>query len=420
MEIRAIRGFSDILPDETPAWQRVEATARRVLEGFGFREIRIPVLERTELFARGIGEGTDIVQKEMYTFQDKGGDWVTLRPEATASIARAYIEHRLWTKDPEARLYFIGPMFRYERPQKGRLRQFHQIDCEVFGPDHPMVDAEVMALLILLLKEIGVEGGRLEVNSLGCRRCRQAFRTHLKAFLAQRQDQLCPDCQRRAEVNPLRTFDCKVPGCNAVMAEAPLLQDFLCEACRAHFQEVKGYLELLGVPFEVNPRLVRGLDYYSRTAFEVLVDDLGAQKAVAAGGRYDNLIAELGGPEIPGIGFAVGMERVMILLSPEPPRPPALLYIAPLDEEARRIGFLWSWELKRRGIPTILEYTPKSLKAQLRRANKLEVPYCLILGEDELRSGKATLRDMKKGTQSEVPFDTAVQVLEDLLTRGSS
>lgn len=420
MEIKAIRGFSDILPDETPTWQKVEATARRVLEGFGFREIRIPVLERTDLFTRGIGQGTDIVQKEMYTFQDKGGDWVTLRPEATASIARAYIEHRLWTKDPEARLYFIGPMFRYERPQKGRLRQFHQIDCEVFGPDHPMVDAEVIALLIELLKEIGVKSGRLELNSLGCRRCRQAFKVELQAFLSQRKDRLCPDCQRRSELNPLRTFDCKVPDCNALLTEAPLLQDFLCEGCRAHFEEVRGYLEVLGVPYTVNPRLVRGLDYYSRTAFEVLVEDLGAQKAVAAGGRYDNLIADLGGPEIPGIGFAVGMERVMLLLPPEPPKPPARLYIAALGDEARKVGFLWSWQLKRRGIPTLLEYASKGLKAQLRRADKLEVPFVLILGEEELEAKKAVLRDMKKGTQQGVPFDTALQFLEEILTRGSS
>ena len=415
MEIKAVRGFSDILPEETPTWQRVEGEARRVLEGFGFQEIRIPVLERTELFSRGIGQQTDIVQKEMYTFQDKGGDWVTLRPEATASIARAYIEHRLWVQDPEARLYFIGPMFRYERPQRGRLRQFHQIDAEIFGPDHPMVDAEIMALLMEILERIGLREMRLELNSLGCRNCRGTFRDELRAFLRGHLTELCPDCQRRSEQNPLRTFDCKVPGCIEVMKKAPILEDFLCDACRSHFEEVKANLEYLGVAFMVNPRLVRGLDYYSRTAFEVVVEGLGAQNAVAAGGRYDNLIAELGGPDIPGIGFAIGMERVMLLISQQPPRPKARLYVAVLGEEARRLGFLWSWHLKRHGVPVMLEYQDKSLKAQLRRANKLNIPFVLILGEDEIAQKRALLKDMQKGTQQQVPFDQALQILYEVL-----
>ncbi len=420
MEIKAIRGFSDILPEETPTWQRVEGEARRVLEGFGFQEIRIPVLERTELFSRGIGQQTDIVQKEMYTFQDKGGDWVTLRPEATASIARAYIEHRLWIRDPESRLYFIGPMFRYERPQRGRLRQFHQIDAEIFGPDHPMVDAEIMALLMEILERIGLREMRLELNSLGCRNCRGIFRDELRDFLRGHQAELCPDCQRRSEQNPLRAFDCKVPGCIEVMKKAPILEDFLCDACRSHFEGVKANLEHLGVAFTVNPRLVRGLDYYSRTAFEVVVEGLGAQNAVAAGGRYDNLIAELGGPDIPGIGFAIGMERVMLLIPQQPPRPPAKLYVAVLGEEARRLGFLWSWQLKRQGIPVMLEYQDKSLKAQLRRANKLDIPFVLILGEDEIAQKRALLKDMQKGTQQQVPFDQALQILCEILNPQSS
>ncbi|RLA84689.1 MAG: histidine--tRNA ligase, partial [Deltaproteobacteria bacterium] len=351
----------------------------------------------------------------MYTFQDKGGDWVTLRPEATASIARAYIEHRLWVQDPEARLYFIGPMFRYERPQRGRLRQFHQIDAEIFGPDHPMVDAEIMALLMEILERIGLREMRLELNSLGCRNCRGTFRDELRAFLRGHLTELCPDCQRRSEQNPLRTFDCKVPGCIEVMKKAPILEDFLCDACRSHFEEVKANLEYLGVAFMVNPRLVRGLDYYSRTAFEVVVEGLGAQNAVAAGGRYDNLIAELGGPDIPGIGFAIGMERVMLLISQQPPRPKARLYVAVLGEEARRLGFLWSWHLKRHGVPVMLEYQDKSLKAQLRRANKLNIPFVLILGEDEIAQKRALLKDMQKGTQQQVPFDQALQILYEVL-----
>lgn len=405
MEIRAVRGFSDVLPEETPTWHKIEEEARGVLEGFGFREIRIPVLERTELFARGIGSETDIVQKEMYTFTDRSGDMVTLRPEATASIARAYIQHRLWARDPEARLYFIGPMFRHERPQKGRLRQFHQIDAEVFGVGHPMVDAEVMALLMEILQRVGMEDLQLQVNSLGCPGCRGRFREELRSFLKGRLQGLCQDCRRRAETNPLRTFDCKVPDCQQTMTEAPLLEGYLCEACSDHFQQVRGYLQDLGIPFVVNPRMVRGLDYYTRTAFEVVAKGLGAQNAVAAGGRYDGLVATLGGPDVPGIGFAIGMERLLLLVPQQPPPPAALLFIAALGEEARKMAFRWSWVLKRRGLTTMLDYRGRSLTAQLRRADKFSIPYVAIVGEDEIAEGEVILRDMKKGSQQKLPLE---------------
>ncbi|RLA80376.1 MAG: histidine--tRNA ligase [Deltaproteobacteria bacterium] len=404
MEVKAVRGFADILPEEVPTWRKVEEEARRTLEAFGFQEIRVPVLERTELFQRGIGDETDIVQKEMYTFEDRGGDSVTLRPEATASIARAYVEHRLYARDSEARLYFIGPMFRYERPQKGRLRQFHQIDAEVFGVDHPMVDAEVMALLMELLKRVGVQQCELQLNSLGCPSCRGPFRRELQDFLQRRLDELCPDCRRRAQSNPLRTFDCKVPQCRKVMEEAPLLEDHLCDACRGHFERVRAHLEELGIPFVVNPRMVRGLDYYTRTAFEVVAEGLGAQNAVAAGGRYDRLVSELGGPDIPGIGFAIGMERLLLLIPPEPAPPTALLFIAALGEEAQRMAFRWSWALKLQGLPTMVDYRGRSLKAQLRRADKFAIPFVAIVGEDEIAQGQVILRDMKKGTQERVPL----------------
>ncbi len=405
MEVKAVRGFADILPEEVPTWRKVEEEARRTLEAFGFQEIRVPVLERTELFQRGIGDETDIVQKEMYTFEDRGGDSVTLRPEATASIARAYVEHRLYARDPEARLYFIGPMFRYERPQRGRLRQFHQIDAEVFGVDHPMVDAEVMALLMELLKRVGVQQCELQLNSLGCPSCRGPFRRELQDFLQRRLDELCPDCRRRAQRNPLRTFDCKVPQCRKVMEEAPLLEDYLCDACRGHFEQVRAHLEELGIPFVVNPRMVRGLDYYTRTAFEVVAEGLGAQNAVAAGGRYDRLVSELGGPDISGIGFAIGMERLLLLIPPEPAPPTALLFIAALGEEAQKMAFRWSWALKRQGLPTMVDYRGRSLKAQLRRADKFAIPFVAIVGEDEIAQGEVILRDMKKGTQERVPLE---------------
>lgn len=415
-EIKAVRGFEDILPEDAPLWRWVEEEAREVLESFGFHEIRIPVLERTELFARGIGEETDIVQKEMYTFQDKGGDWVTLRPEATASIARAYLEHRLYAKDPEARLYFIGPMFRYERPQKGRLRQFHQIDAEVFGVDHPMVDAEVMGLCMEMLRRMGITAVRLEINSLGCERCRSQFRQELKAFLQRNLSQLCPDCQRRADRNPLRALDCKLEGCRQIMAHSPLILNHLCEDCKAHFQAVKSYLEDLSVPYVVNPHLVRGLDYYDRTAFEVLSEDLGAQKAVAAGGRYNHLISQLGGPDIPGIGFAIGMERLMLLLGVKRERPPLPLFLIPLGEKARKEAFRLCWELKKNGIPALMEYQEKSLKAQLRRADKLRAKKVVVIGEDELQKGVILLKDMQTGLQEELPLNDALRALKERLS----
>jgi histidyl-tRNA synthetase len=418
-ELKAIRGFWDILPEETPTWRFIEEEARRTLEGFGFQEIRIPTLERTELFVRSMGESSDVVQKEMYTFQDKSGQWVTLRPEATASIVRAYVEHRLWTKDPEARLYFIGPMFRYERPQKGRLRQFHQIDAEVLGPDHPMVDAEIIMLLMELLKRLGLKDLRLELNSLGCPGCRIPFKEEVQRFLRQNEDKLCPDCRRRMELNPLRVFDCKVPSCKELLKEAPLLEGFLCETCKSHFEKVKEFLEEIKIPYQVNRFLVRGLDYYTRTVFEVIAPGLGAQNAVAAGGRYDGLVKELGGPDIPGIGFAIGVERLMLLIPRKELDSPVKLFIASLGEEPKKVAFRLGWELKKEGLSAWMEYENKSLKAQLRRADKLSIPFVLIIGEDELKQKKLILRDMKKGTQQEIPLSEAIEKLKEIIPKSS-
>ena len=280
MGITAIRGFNDILPSEIGKWQFVERTAREVFEGFGFSEIRIPILERTELFSRGIGEATDIVEKEMYTFTDKGGGSLTLRPEATASMARAYLEHQLYTFDPVAKLYCIGPMFRYERPQKGRYRQFYQIDAEVFGVGNPVVDAEVIVMLIHFLRQVGLEKLELQVNSLGCRDCRPRYREGLKAYLIKKSFQLCEDCQRRIQTNPLRIFDCKVQACQEAISDAPKVSDFICGECGKHFDKVKEFLSVAGLDYVLNPRMVRGLDYYTRTAFEVVSYDLGSQNAV--------------------------------------------------------------------------------------------------------------------------------------------
>jgi histidyl-tRNA synthetase len=413
MEIKAIRGFNDILPSEIGKWQFVEKTAREVFEGFGFSEIRIPVLEKTELFSRGIGEATDIVEKEMYTFTDRGGSSLTLRPEATASMARAYLEHQLYTFDPVAKLYCLGPMFRYERPQKGRYRQFYQIDAEVFGVENPMVDAEVIVMLIHFLRRVGLEKLELQINSLGCRDCRPKYRGELKEFLTKKSFQLCEDCQRRLETNPLRIFDCKVDTCQEAIANAPKVTDFICPECQEHFNQVKKYLEIAELPYILNPRMVRGLDYYTRTAFEVVSYQLGSQNAVTGGGRYDNLFQEIGGLDVPGIGFAIGMERLVSLLPKDKeffqfPH----LFVAALGEETIKEAYRIINQLHLQGIRVELDYEGKSLKSQMRRADKLKAEYVLILGEDEMKRKKAMLRNMETKSQEEIPLQNVEDVLK--------
>jgi histidyl-tRNA synthetase len=413
-EVKVIKGFKDILPPETKRWRMLEESAQEVLEGFGFSEIRVPILEKAELFSRSIGEETDIVGKEMYSFEDRSGDVVTMRPEATASIVRAYIEHKMYAADPVAKLYSIGPMFRHERPAKGRYRQFHQINVEVFGISHPMIDAEVMAILMYYLSIVGVKECTLQINSLGCPRCRLPYKETLRAFLGDQLPHLCGDCRRRAEQNPLRTFDCKVPGCRDIMSQAPMVSDYLCTACTDHFAAVRDYLEALKILYETNPRMVRGLDYYTKTAFEVVAGGLGAQNAVAAGGRYDHLVAELGGPDIPGIGFATGMERLLLILPDEPlPRGP-LLFIAALGEGPQREAFGLSYKLNQARVKTMIDYEGRSLKAQMRRADKFGARYVLIIGEDELRTGQAILRDMHEGKQEEIPIPS---IFEEMVRR---
>ena len=414
MEIKAIRGFNDVLPDEIGKWQFVEQTAREVFEGFGFSEVRIPVLERTELFLRGIGETTDIVEKEMYTFTDRSGNSLTLRPEATASLARAYLEHQIYTFDPVAKLYFIGPMFRYERPQKGRYRQFYQIDAEVFGVANPMVDAEVITMLVHFLKQVGLEKLELQVNSLGCRGCRPRYREELKKFFGGKSSQLCEDCQRRLQTNPLRIFDCKVETCKEAVADGPQVVQFICPECQSHFEKVKEYLGVAGLTYVLNPRMVRGLDYYTRTAFEVVSYDLGSQNAVAGGGRYDNLFQEIGGIDVPGIGFAVGMERLISLL-PEGKgfvKTPHL-FIAALGKETQEQAYRLLTQLHLAGIRAELDYEGKSLKSQMRRAGKLKTRYALILGDDELKRGQAALRDMEGKSQEDIPLNSLLAVLKE-------
>jgi histidyl-tRNA synthetase len=341
--IQLIRGFKDILPGEIEVWQQIEKTAVSLFQDFGFREIRIPIMERTELFARSIGEDTDIVEKEMYTFPDRKGELITLRPEATASVCRSYIQHKLYAKDPVQRLYTIGPMFRRERPQKGRYRQFYQINAEIIGVNSPLADVELIYMLVALLSRLSVSDIKAHINSLGCPECRPSFKAALTDYLAALTEKLCADCIRRRERNPLRVLDCKVPSCREEMAGAPSILDYLCPACRQDFKTVEKTLETLKVPFVIDKRLVRGLDYYTRTTFEIQTGTLGAQSAVVGGGRYDGLIKALGGPDTPATGFAIGFDRLVeisgIKADDTVKRPD--LFLAALGEKSQFMAFEW-------------------------------------------------------------------------------
>lgn len=406
MSITGIKGMNDILPGEVETWQFLESTARRVFALHGFSEIRVPVVEKTELFQRSIGETTDIVEKEMYTFVDKGGTSLTLRPEGTASVMRAFIEHKMHAADPVAKLYYLGPMFRYERPQKGRYRQFHQIGVEAVGVDDPRMDAQILAMLSQFFDEIDLGEVELQINSLGCPECRPAYRRQLVAFLEARLGDLCDDCRRRFTSNPLRVLDCKAAGCREATLDAPAMLDHLCGGCEQHFAATRAYLDDLGTPYAVNRRMVRGLDYYTRTTFEMLTANLGAQNAVAAGGRYDGLVRELGGPALPGIGFAMGVERLALLLGDKDRiSPPPALFIAALGEAAQRRAFVLMHQLQRQGLRVEIDYQGRSLKAQMRRADKLAAPLVLIIGENELAQGVGQLRLMADSSQREIALE---------------
>jgi histidyl-tRNA synthetase len=405
MTVKTVKGFRDILPGESNVWAWVEARAREVFQAWGFREIVLPVLERTDLFARSLGETTEVVEKQMYTFQDLRGESLTLRPEGTASVVRAYIEHHLDQGEPVTRLFYTGPMFRYERPQKGRYRQFFQWGVELIGDASPEADAEILSLLDVLLARIGVSEITLAINSLGHPGCRPAYQSALGKYLAGKRSALCGDCQRKLETNPLRILDCKLEGCAAVAAGAPSILDHLCQECRAHFEEVRTRLDLLGVKFVVDPRIVRGLDYYVRTAFEATSPHLGAKNAVAAGGRYDGLIRALGGSDASGIGFAVGVERLIALLPEDlqiPPDCPSVIMVGAGEPAARRAAFVLADRLRRSGV-TVAWGGGKSLKSQLRRADKAGARFVVILGNEELARDEVILRDMHHQSQERLP-----------------
>jgi histidyl-tRNA synthetase len=405
--LTAVKGFNDILPDESGRWQYIEQTARRVFELNGFGEIRVPVMEKTELFCRSIGDATDIVEKEMYSFTDKGENSVTLRPEGTAGVMRAFIEHKLYAQDPIAKLYYLGPMFRYERPQKGRYRQFHQIGAEITGVHDPLADAQVLNMLTSFFREIGLIEPTLQINSLGCPECRPAYRTALRSFLEERIGHLCEDCRRRFATNPLRTLDCKVPGCIEATVGAPSVLEHLCNGCNDHFSSVRRYLDLSATPYSINSRMVRGLDYYTRTTFEMVTGLLGSQSAVAAGGRYDGLISQLGGPAIPGIGFAMGLERVALLLGSREFVSLPDLFIATMGGGERDVAFRLMDGLLKSGVRVEMDYEGKSLKSQMRRADKLKARYSVVIGENEVASGQASFKRMADGLQTDAALSVA-------------
>lgn len=409
MKVRSIRGFHDILPENIKRWHHIEEKAKTIFELYGFSEIRIPAIEFTDVFARSLGTTTDIVEKEMYTFTDRDGSSLTLRPEGTAGVVRSYIENSMYTKSPTAKLYYLGMMFRHERPQKGRFRGFYQIGAELMGPQDPPSDAELIAMLWRFFDAIELTPHlTLELSSLGDGNCRPQYKEKLVEYFIPNYGELCEDCKRRLEANPLRILDCKQKNCKEIAHGAPSMIDNLCGECEDHFTEVKSMLDDTNVPYTINPKIVRGLDYYTRTVFEITTSELGSQNAVAAGGRYDGLVKELGGPHTPAIGFAMGIERIVLLHEKKLPdgfTKQVDVFIAHLGEEARAAAFKLAAELRNDGIITEMDYGIKSLKSQMKRADKLQAAYTFIIGQEELERGVVKVRNMSESSEEEMDLN---------------
>ncbi|KPJ50519.1 hypothetical protein AMJ40_02635 [candidate division TA06 bacterium DG_26] len=403
MRFQIVKGTRDILPEEIPRWRHIENTARRILEAFGYREIRTPTFESTRLFARSIGETTDIVEKEMYSFRDRKGREITLRPEGTAPIIRAYIEHGI---TPPMKLYYLGSMFRYERPQKGRSREFYQVGIEAIGSLSPMLDAEAIDCGQYLLKEMGLRQLEIRLNSIGCRRCRVAYKKDLVAYIEKKKSKLCEMCQRRISENPFRILDCKNSTCKRIASRAPVIVESLCEECMEHFRSVRSHLERLGIDYILDPHLFRGLDYYTKTTFEFVSNALGAKDTILGGGRYDYLVGELGGDETPAIGWALGVDRLLLALDEEgfrfPDTHPKTVFVAWTSDRTKAKSVEIVRDLRRAGIPCEIDYEDRNLKSQLKLANRLDVGFALIVGDEELKSEQVILRDMGTGNQEMV------------------
>jgi len=417
MSYDRVRGMYDILPDEIPWWRLAEEAVREIARRYHYREVRFPVAEPTELFSRGIGESTDVVTKEMYTFPDRKGRSLTLRPEGTASVARLYLTHGLATKAPFQKLFYLGPMFRYEKPQKGRNRQFHQYGIEVLGAPDPVVDAEVIGFAWSLMEYLGLGGLRLRLNSIGCAEDRAGYRQILRTFFAPSAERMCADCRRRLQENPLRILDCKEETCQPFIAAAPGSMDSLCPECDGHFAAVRQWLDRLGLCYDIDPHLVRGLDYYTRTVFELVSSDLGAQDTLLGGGRYDGLIEMLGGPSTPGIGFAGGFERLVLALRERGCTPPVErldLFLVVFGDEGRRAGLALAEALRKRGVSVDLDVRGRSLRKQLEAANEMNARRVLVLGDEEARTGRGKVKEMDTGVEREssLDVDALIAVLE--------
>ena len=405
------KGTKDVLPQDSYKWQYVEGVAREVASLFNIKEIRTPVFEHTELFQRGVGDTTDIVTKEMYTFKDKGDRSITLKPEGTAGVARSFLENGMGNGVLPAKMYYIIPAFRYERPQAGRLREFHQFGVEVYGSAAAQTDAEVILTAATLLKKLGLQI-KLYINSIGCPTCRAAYNKALKDFFAPHLDELCGDCKTRFEKNPLRLLDCKEENCKKINVDAPKILDYLCEDCGAHFEEVKECLTLSGVEYEINPRIVRGLDYYTRTVFEFVSTSIGAQGTVCGGGRYDGLIEQLGGKPTPAVGYAAGIERLLMVMEQTGVEIPAALvptvYIAGMDADCRKKAFALAAALRENGVNAEVDLMERSVKAQFKYADKIGAKYVAVIGGNELAEGKANVKCMANGESESVAFDDMV------------
>lgn len=409
---KAIKGTKDVLPSEVYKNQYIEATCLTVAENFGYKEMRTPVFEHTELFQRGVGDTTDVVQKEMYTFDDKGGRSITLRPEGTAGAARSFLENGLSNEALPQKICYLISCYRYEKPQAGRLREFHQFGIECFGATSPLADAEMIALAKQIFDELGVKNLHLELNSIGCPTCRAEYHKALKEYFASRVDELCDTCRDRLDRNPMRILDCKSPVCSEIAKDAPVVLDYLCDECKEHFEKTKSYLDAMNIEYIVNPQIVRGLDYYTKTVFEFVADSIGAQGTVCGGGRYDGLIEELGGQHTPSLGFAMGLERLQLVMEaqgcefPEPSRPD--LFIVAMGDKATLKAVEIAKDMRDEGYSVVYDLNGRSLRAQMKYADKINAKYNVVIGDNEVDTKSAVLKDMATGEQSDISLETFV------------
>lgn len=421
MLTRRPKGTKDVLKDEVYKWRYVEKVFADVCKNFGYEEIRTPVFEHTELFKRGVGEATDVVQKEMYTFEDKGNRSITLKPEGTAPVVRAFIENKLYADAQPTKLFYNTPCFRYERPQAGRLRGFHQFGIEAFGTDKPSIDAEVISVVSVFFNRLGLENIELNINSIGCPKCREEYSKILRDYLSDKIEDLCDTCKVRFEKNPMRILDCKRKSCKELIENPPYMVDHLCGECEEHFNKVKEYLNIAGVEYKVNPKIVRGLDYYTKTAFEFISKEIGAQSTVCGGGRYDGLVEEIGGPSTPGIGFGMGIERLLLTIENhniELPKPDDLdIFIVTIGEKAEKEAFRILFDLRNEGISADKDHLGRSIKAQFKYSDKINSTYTIVIGDDEIDNDVVTLKNMRTGEQGEINLSKLIEVIKVKLGR---